>query len=90
MMYLTTHLDEVLMSAVTVAELYAGARDNERRYLDDLISLFDVVPVSEDIAKKGGLFRQQYHMTHDVGLADVIIAATALSCDAELKTLNTN
>ena len=87
--YLNTHLDEILISAVTVAELYAGVRDNERRYLDDLISLFDVAPVSREIAKAGGLFKQQFHKSHGVGLADGIIAATAVSSDAELKTLNT-
>jgi len=87
--YLKTHSEEVLISAITVAELYAGVRDDERRHLADLISLFMVIPISQQIAEKGGLFKQQYHKTHGVGLADAIIAATSVIGGAELKTLNT-
>ena len=87
--YLKTRSEEILVSAITVAELYAGVRDDERRHLDDLISLFEVVPISREIAVTGGLFKQQYHKSPGVGLADAIIAATSVKSEAELKTLNT-
>lgn len=87
--YVKTHSEEIIISAITVAELYAGVRDEERRQLDDFISLFDVIPVSDEIAKSGGLFKQQFFKSHGVGLADAIIAATSIISDAELKTLNT-
>jgi predicted nucleic acid-binding protein len=86
---LKTHSEDIIISAITVAELYAGVRDDERRHLDDLISLFEVIPISREIGETGGLFKQQYHQSHGVGLADAIIAATSVNCDAELKTLNT-
>ena len=44
--YLKMHLKEIIISTITVAELYAGVRDGERRHLDDLISLFEVIPIS--------------------------------------------
>lgn len=87
--YIKTHSEEIIISAITVAELYAGVRDEERRQLDDFISLFDVIPVSDEIAKSGGLYKQQFFKSHGVGLADAIIAATSIISDAELKTLNT-
>lgn len=87
--YLKSHSEEIIISAIAVAELYAGVKDSERGQLDDLISLFEVIPVTQEIAKTGGLFKQQYHKSHGVGLADAIIAATSVNIDATLKTLNT-
>ena len=54
-----------------------------------MIYLIEVIPISRAIAETGGLFKQQYHKSHGVGLADAIIAATSVKSDAELKTLNT-
>ena len=80
----------IILSSIVVAELYAGVRDDdERNKLDNLISLFRVVPVSLSLAKSGGLYKRDYAKSHGVGLADAIIAATADSEKAELKTLNT-
>jgi predicted nucleic acid-binding protein len=87
--YIKAHSEEIIISAITVAELYAGVRDEELRQLDDFISIFDVIPVSHAIAKSGGLYKQQYHKSHGTGLADAIIAATSVIGDAELKTMNT-
>ena len=71
-----------------MAELYAGVRDTERRQLDDFIALFNVLPISQEIAKTGGLYKQQFFKSHGIGLADAIIAATSVIHELELKTLN--
>ena len=60
----------------------------ERQALDSFISAFELVPVTEDIAVKGGLYRRDYRKSHNVGLADAIIAATAEAKGATLVTLN--
>ena len=84
------HSTRIIFSSIVVAELYAGVRDDdERDVLDNLVSLFPVVPVSAALARAGGLFKKDYDKSHGVGLADAIIAATAESENAELKTLNT-
>ena len=44
--------------------------------------------MAEDIAIKGGLYRRDYMKSHNVGLADAIIAATAELRQAELAALN--
>jgi len=87
---LQTSSNRIILSSIVVAELYAGVRgDEELNILDNLISLFRVIPVSPILAKKGGLYKRDYAKSHGIGLADAIIAATADSENAELKTLNT-
>ena len=79
----------IILSSIVVAELYAGVRgDGEQAALEELISLFRVVPVSGEVAKKGGLYKRDYGKSHGVGLADAILAATAEAENAALKTLN--
>lgn len=79
----------IILSSLVVAELYAGVKGNEElRALDNLISLFRVVPVTRELARAGGLYRREYAKSHGVGLADAIIAATTSLENAELKTLN--
>ena len=90
--FLESNSDRIILSSIVVAELYAGVRggekDRERTVLENLLSLFRVVPVSRDIAKLGGLYKRDYGRSHGVGIADAIMAATATLEDAEMKTLN--
>ena len=83
------HSNRIVLSSIVVSELYAGVRgDEELGMLDDFISLFQVLPVSREPARLGGLFKKDYAKSHGVGLADAIVAATALAEKADLKTLN--
>lgn len=87
--YLEGLQEPLLVSAVTVAELYAGVREGaERTALEQFLAAFEVVPVDEAIAVLGGLFRRDYGKSHATGLADALIAATAESRQATLVTLN--
>ena len=80
----------IILSSIVAAELYAGVRgDGELISLDSLIQLFRVVPVSPELARAAGLYKRDYAKSHDVGLADAIIAATAQAENADLNTLNT-
>lgn len=88
--FVNAHSARIILSSIVVAELYAGIRgDGEQAALEALISLFRLVPVGGEIAKTGGLYKRDYGKSHGVGLADAILAATAESENAELKTLNT-
>lgn len=87
--YVENHSDEIVLSSIVVAELYAGVRDDERARLDDFVTLFPILPITSEIAKTGGLFKRDYHKSYGIGLADALMAATAVTEDAELKTLNT-
>jgi predicted nucleic acid-binding protein len=78
-----------LLSAVTIAELFAGVREGgERTVLEALLTAFRVVPIDEPIARRGGLYRRRFHRSHGVGLVDALIAATADAMGARLATLN--
>ena len=87
--YVENHSAEIVLSSIVVAELYAGVRDDERARLDDFVTLFPILPITSEIAKAGGLFKRDYHKSYGIGLADALMAATAVTEDAELKTLNT-
>ena len=87
--FVNAHSARIILSSIVVAELYAGVKgDAEQAALGNFVSLFRVVPVSAEIAKKGGLYKRDYGKSHGVGLADAILAATAEAENAELKTLN--
>lgn len=87
--YLENLQEQLFVSVITVAELYAGIRNKkEQRVIEKFLAAFDVLPIDQDIAMKGGLFRKEYGPSHGVGLADALIAATAQSCHARLVTLN--
>ncbi|MYD98628.1 MAG: type II toxin-antitoxin system VapC family toxin [Gammaproteobacteria bacterium] len=87
------HAERVILSAVTVAELYAGVRggeeEPEQTALTNLLSQFRIVDVSGAVARLGGLYKRDYGPKHGLGLADAVIAATATLEGASLKTLNT-
>jgi predicted nucleic acid-binding protein len=87
--YLELQTAPLVVSAITVAELYAGVREGkERRILERFLLAFEMIPVDEEISKAGGLFRRDYGQSHGVGLADALIAATAEVRKAILVTLN--
>jgi predicted nucleic acid-binding protein len=78
-----------LISALTVAELYAGVREGEERQRTEVfLGTFEVVPVTQELAQQGGLFRRDYAPKHGTDLADGIIAATVKDRKARLATLN--
>lgn len=87
--YVEAHAESILISAVTVAELYAGVREGEERpRLAQFLAALEIIPLDAEIAQKSGLYRRDYGPGHGVGLADALIAATAELHQARLVTLN--
>jgi len=79
----------LLISSITIAELYAGVKKGkENEILDNFIGTFEIIPPDTKIAQKGGLFRRDFKKSHGVGLADALIAATAKEQGVSLVTLN--
>lgn len=80
---------QFFISAMTVAELFVGARNiEEASTISSFLISFEVINVDKKIAERGGLLRQKYGKSHGVGLADAIIAASVESISAKLVTLN--
>ena len=87
--YVKDRADCIILSPIVAAELYAGVRDGEElARLDELLSLFPVIPVTVELARSAGLYKRDYFTSHGTSLADAMIAATAEAQQAELKTLN--
>ena len=87
--FLEQNVDDISVSAVSVAELYQGVREgHERIKLATTLSAFTVLPVTEEIAEMAGLFRRDFRKRFGCGLADCMIAATAARHDLDLATLN--
>ena len=87
--YLETRAESLVLSAVSVAELYAGVREGtEREALAAFVAAFELVPVDQAIAERGGLLRRDYGKSHGTGLADALIAATAELQRATVVTQN--
>ena len=77
------------VSVITVAELYAGVRnESEHRRIEALPALLHVRDVDFEIARLAGRYRLQYRTSHGVGIPDALIAATAQVHGARLVTRN--
>ena len=81
-----TGLSVPSVSAITVAELFAGVRSNEEVIVKNFVKTLNVIDISAEIAEKNGFYRRDFGKSHGVDLNDAIIAATA---EIEVKTLVT-
>ena len=87
--YILQIKEKYLMSAITVAELFAGVRnEQEKTRLQSTLSAFQIIPIDKDIAESGGLLREKYGKSHGTGIMDALIAATALHNEATVVTHN--
>jgi predicted nucleic acid-binding protein len=85
--YLEGLTSDLCISAVSVAELFVGIKgDAEERSLEQFLLAFAVLPVTEKVARLGGLYRRNFRPSHGTGLADALIAATAEENGADLVT----
>jgi predicted nucleic acid-binding protein len=85
-----TEADDVLLacSPVSVAELWRGVRASEQESLKVLFDALVCVTVDKETGKRAGDIMRQYAASHNVEIADALIAASALSHSAELWTRN--
>lgn len=76
-------------SEVTRIEVLQGLRSSERRAADRLFALIAWVPVDEPVARRAGDLGRRWRRRHSgIGVADLVIAATAEELGAALATRN--
>ena len=78
-----------VISSITKCEIYSGATPNQQSFWDDVLKIVDVIPFDEasaDIAVQinASLKRKR----KQIDMADLFIAATALSQGLSFATLN--
>jgi len=77
------------VSVVSTLELYAGVRTRrEEQKTEQLLSQTALLQITQDIAKRAGVFIRIYEASHGVEIADALIAATAEHHGLRLATLN--
>jgi predicted nucleic acid-binding protein len=82
--------DETLTASELVRfELLAGVLPSEIDAFEQFCSSLLWIPVDEDVTRAGGLLARKYRKSHS-GIDDVdyLIAATAITCDADFLTTN--
>jgi predicted nucleic acid-binding protein len=87
--YLEGLESDLFVSVVSVAELFSSVKgDQEERSLEQFLLAFTALPVTEGVARLGGLYRRDFRPSHGTGLADALIAATTEDNDVNLVTFN--
>lgn len=82
---------DFFISPVTIIEIEAGIRDTEKGKTYELLDIFEVCTVDRSIAHWAGSSLRKYQKKGvTLGLADVIIAATAVIHNLTLVTYNTS
>jgi len=82
---------DFFISPVTIIEIEAGIRDTEKGKTYELLDIFEVCTVDRSIAHWAGSSLRKYRKKGvTLGLADVIIAATAVIHNLTLVTYNTS
>ena len=75
--------------AVSALELYAGARSQQdERKIEALLRLFRSAAIDASTFRAAGSFIRHYRASHELDIADALIAATAEHHGLKLATLN--
>ena len=82
-------LPNLSVSVVTVGELFYGARDKaELGRIQRHLALIEHIPLDADISGKFLSLLEEYALSHRLSVPDALIAATALSQNIPIFTLN--
>ncbi len=81
--------DTFAISSITAMELYYGAfNKNELKQLEKFISSFLLLDITSSISKDATELIKEYAKSHTLNIPDSLIAATVISHNAMLFTLN--
>lgn len=84
------HIDQIGLSVITIAEIRAGIKgQEEEQAFEQFLSVIPLYDVTRTIAEMGGDWVREFGRSHGVEIPDALIAATAVTHNLELKTLNT-
>jgi predicted nucleic acid-binding protein len=87
--YLAGLETQPVCSEVTHIEVLQGLRSAERRAADRLFALVRWVPIDEPVSQRAGELGWRWRRSHPgIGIADLVIAATAQQLDFPLATGN--
>ena len=73
---------------ISVAEIWAGVRSGEEKQVEFCFSLLHILEINHAIGKEAGNFLKIYKKSHNVEIADALIASSAIYYRINLWTLN--
>lgn len=87
--FLSSLVDEATLycSVITVAEIFAGMSEHERKKTEELLDSFNLIEITKEIAEKAGNYKNRIK-SQTLELNDCLIAASAQSIGAILATEN--
>ena len=78
----------VLSTAITI-DLYKGVRNRKELItLQKELQQFGIIEIDVQVSKVANILAETYSLSHQMGLGDTLIAATALVFNLELRTFN--
>ena len=81
---------EFSISAITEYEIYSGATGHQKNYWEEFLKIVTVLPFDKDAVKAAvEINRALKAKRKQIDMADLFIAATAISNNFPLATLNT-
>ena len=80
--------NNLYVSPISIAEIYAGARPKEEKFINAFFSLIETISIDSSTGKLAGSYLNKYSKSHNIEIADSFIAATALNYSLKLWTLN--
>lgn len=78
----------VLVSPITFAEVGAGARTSEMPTIAQFFALLTCVVIDQEIGELAGEYLRRYSKSHNLKIADALIAASTVKNQAVLWTRN--
>jgi len=78
----------VVVTPVQLAEIFAGILPKEKAVVDDFFGSLEVLAIDERSGKLAGEFLNKFGKSHNVTLADALIAAVSRVNGCELWTRN--
>jgi predicted nucleic acid-binding protein len=78
----------ILISPIAIAEVCAGAFENEIEKIARLFAPLTCVPIDRKIGQLAGEFLRLYGKSHGVKLADAFVASSAVQSQSALWTRN--
>jgi len=78
----------ILVSPITFAEVGAGARASEMQTLSQFFTLLTCVAIDQAIGQLAGEYLRRFSKSHNLKIADALIAASAVQNQAALWTRN--
>ena len=78
----------ILCSPVVVAEIWAGARQQEHQLIANFFRSVNCVAADRETGQIAGAFLNRYARSHSLEVPDALIAAAAIQYQAALWTRN--